>query len=406
MLYWRLAFRNLFRQRERLLLNLILLVGAFSAIVIFKGFKIYVLGTIQDVVVDTQFGHVQVTQNRVWNNEFIDSASEKLLSEPEALIKKLSTVPGVNSVSGRLDFYGLLNTEEKSIPVHFIGFNPQLEPQLQKRLLFLEGKAFSEPRHLIISTGIQKILKVHAGSELTIVGSTLDGGLNAMDVKVTGVFSSGITEVDRDTVYLSLREAQKIYDTGAVGRLILTLQDPKALLPMTGKIESIVAADSGGQLGARNWRQLSDLFNQVEVFFGFQNLVIEVILLALVLLSVSNTMNMTVFERLGEIGTLRALGDQERDIQMMFLIEAVVLGLLAVLLGGPIAYVLLKLISSFEIPILLPLASQPIPMKLIAYPGSFIEASLVCFLSITIASLWPARRGAKTSIVTALKAKI
>jgi putative ABC transport system permease protein len=407
MLYWRLAFRNLFRQRERLGLNLILLIGAFSAIVVFKGFKVHVLQTIQDIAVDTQFGHIQVAQNKVLKNELVESISDKMIMEPEALIQELKAIPGVRAVSGRLDFYGLLNSEEKSIPVRFVGFDPELEPELQKRLFFHEGKAFSEPKQLIISTGVQKILKTRPQGELTIVGSTLEGGLNAMDVTVTGVFSTGITEVDRDTVYLSLREAQKIYDSNAVGRLILTLKEPKDLVKMSQAVGgTLAAANSGGGLGVRTWRELSDLFNQVEGFFDFQNLVIELILLALVLLSVSNTMNMTVFERLAEIGTLRALGDQESDIRRLFLIEAILLGLLSVFLGVPLAYLLMQLISSFEIPILLPLASQPIPMKLVAYPGSFVEASLVCFFSITLASLWPARRGAGTPIVTALKAKI
>ena len=60
MLYWRLAFRNLLRHRGRLILNLILLVGAFSTIVCFKGFKSHVLNTIHDLIIDSQFGHLQV----------------------------------------------------------------------------------------------------------------------------------------------------------------------------------------------------------------------------------------------------------------------------------------------------------------------------------------------------------
>ena len=72
MLYWRLAFRNLFRHRARLVLNLFLLVGAFSTIVCFKGFKIHVLNVKQELVIDKDFGHIKLEKKSYWDNTPVD----------------------------------------------------------------------------------------------------------------------------------------------------------------------------------------------------------------------------------------------------------------------------------------------------------------------------------------------
>ena len=115
---------------------------------------------------------------------------------------------------------------------------------------------------------------------------------------------------------------------------------------------------------------------------------------------------MTVFERLSEVGTLRALGDQESDIQFLFLIEAIILGTLSIGLGIIFSYLVVQIISNIGFSIHLPLASQALPIKIILYTRSYIEAIVVCFFSTVAASIWPARRASKLPIVLALKAKI
>ena len=130
------------------------------------------------------------------------------------------------------------------------------------------------------------------------------------------------------------------------------------------------------------------------------------IILLLLLLSVANTVSMSVFERLNEIGTLRALGDYETDIQKLFLIESILLASLAILVALPVSLLTIHLVTSLNIPVTLPMASQPIPFKFIPTEGAFIEASVICFFSVVLAGLWPARKGAKISIVSALLAKI
>ena len=403
MLFWRLAFRNLFRHRGRLFLNLILLVGAFATIVSFKGFKTHVLHEVQDVVINSQYGHIQVAKKNLWQNLPVDQASDKLFEPTSNLIKQISQIQGVHSVSGRIEFYGLVNTEDKSTSAHFIGVQPEIEKKLQDTIIMTEGAAFQNSKETILSAGLKIKLKVSAGQEVTVLSPTLSGSVNAMDLKVIGLFSTGIAEVDNGTIFLNLKDAQKILDTDLVDRLLIKLDDEAQVPAVLQKIKTIT---DGTELEAKGWRQLAELYNQVEKFYEFQNFFIEIIILLLLLLSVANTVTMTVFERHSEIGTLRALGDYESDVQNLFLVESFLLGSLSVAIAIPFSYLLVNFVSGLNIPIMLPMASQAIPFKLIPTFGAYVEASVVCIGSVVLASLLPARKAARTSIVSALSAKI
>ncbi len=403
MLYWRLAFRNLFRHRGRLFLNMLLLVGAFITVICFKGFKAHVLYEVQNAMINSQFGHVQIAKKNFWQNLPVDQTVDKLLDPNPALIEKLSKIKGIESVSARIEFYGLVNSDEKSVTAHFIGVQPDIETKLQKTIKLSEGVEFKNKKETILSTGLKTKLKVLPDQDVTVVSPTLTGSVNAMDLKMTGVFSTGIADVDNGTLFLNLKDAQKILDTELADRLLIKLVDESDSVRVLSEVQTLLL---GTDLQAKGWRELAELYNQVENFYTFQNFFIEIIILLLLLLSVANTVTMTVFERQSEIGTLRALGDYESNIQNLFLIESFLLGLLAVIIATPVSYLLVNFISKLNIPIMLPLASQHIALKLIPTFGAYVEAITVCLLSVVLASLWPARKAAQIAIVSALSAKI
>ena len=402
-LFWRLAFRNLMRHRGRFILNLILLVSVFSVIVCFKGFKTNILETIQTLIVDTQFGHIQIAKQSFWENSPVEQVTDKMIDNYGPLIEKISKIHGVQFVSPRVSFYGLLNTEQRSVSAHFIAVQPEVETRMQQSLLFTEGKQFKQSKEAILSIGLKSKLQVKPNDDITLVSPNLSGGINAIDLKVSGIFSSGFSEIDTGTVYVTIQAAEKILDSGAVDKLLIRLDDEKQSPQIVLKIRELL---QGTDLKIKTWRELADLYSQVENFYIFQNLFIEIIILLLVFLSVTNTVSMTVFERLSEIGTLRALGDYESHVQQLFLAESVLLGLISISFGIPVSMLLVKFDSSLEIPLVLPLASQPIQIRLLTNFEAYLEASLVCLVSVVVASLWPARKASQISIVTALGARV
>lgn len=403
MLIWSLAYRNLFRHRVRLILNLVLLVGGITTIICFKGFKTHVLTTIRGIIVDTQTGHIQVAKKVFWENSSVEQVTDKMMNYPNTLADQISSIPGVKFVSPRVDFYGLVNKDEQSVTARFIGFEPAVETRAQKNIVFIEGQPFVKSKQAILSLGLKAKLSVEVPGEVTVVAPTLMGGINGMDLSVAGIFSSGFADFDNGTIFLQLKDAQKILDSSYVDRLLITLNNESDLLKIKTQISDVI---KNSDLEVKDWKQLAELYTQIEEFYIFQNIVIEFIIISLLFLSVANTVSMMVFERLSEIGTLRALGDYESDIQKLFLTESFLMGVMAIVISIPISVTVVQVVKSLNLSILLPLATLPTPVLIVPTWDGYLEASLACLFAVVVASLIPARKGAQLSIVSTLSAKI
>src|SRR5205814_6995965 len=103
-------------------------------------------------------------------------------------------------------------------------------------------------------------------------------------------------------------------------------------------------------LELRTWTELADFYTSTVALFKRQFGVLQVIILALVLLGVGNSISMTLHERVAELGTMRALGRRENDVFLQLVIEYSLLGLVGAALGAIVGVALAAAISSIGIP--------------------------------------------------------
>jgi putative ABC transport system permease protein len=127
----------------------------------------------------------------------------------------------------------------------------------------------------------------------------------------------------------------------------------------------------------------------------------------LVLLSVTNSVNMSVFERVGEFGTMMALGNRSASVFELIVTESFILGLVGGLLGVLFGVLLALGISAVGIPM------PPPPNANLGYtarvqiiPSSLLGAFTIGFLATVLASILPGKRVSRTQVVEALKHNI
>src|SRR5699024_4006781 len=99
-----------------------------------------------------------------------------------------------------------------------------------------------------------------------------------------------------------------------------------------------------------SWTQLADYYNKTVGLFSRQVNVMKLIIAAIIVLSITNTMMMSVMERTGEIGTSMALGENSSKVLTSFLAEGMVLGAAGAVVGLVAAILLAYVISSIGIP--------------------------------------------------------
>ena len=128
------------------------------------------------------------------------------------------------------------------------------------------------------------------------------------------------------------------------------------------------------------------------------------IIALIILLSISNTMTMSVMERIGEIGTAMALGVKRTGIMRLFLSEGILLGCIGGLFGLMISVSLANLISNIGIPM------PPPPGMARGYTGEILvtwnmtlEALMLAIGTTLVASVYPAWKASRMQIVDALR---
>jgi putative ABC transport system permease protein len=138
----KLALRNLFRNSRRTALNLMIMAGGYSAVVIFHGFAANILEATRWGAVESQYGHIQIGNQKLWDRDSEDSFLERQLKDPGALKKKISSIEGVRSVSERQSFYGLVSTGDRSVAAQIVGYEPEIEKEILNETTIIDGDSF------------------------------------------------------------------------------------------------------------------------------------------------------------------------------------------------------------------------------------------------------------------------
>ena len=256
----------------------------------------------------------------------------------------------------------------------------------------------SKNAEVMLGEGLAGSLKAQPGSNLTLLATTTDGALNALDVTVKGVFSSGVPEIDKRSVYTDIATAQKLLNTPRVSTLSVFLRR----MELTDPTQARVAA-ANPRLQVQTWRDQAFYYQAVrslyDRIFGALGLIIGVI----VVFVVANAMAMTIVERTREIGTLRALGTLPRQLMGSLALEGMVLGGVGALLGAVAAVAVALLL--YVVPVQMP----PPPGSTVGYalnitidPLMILGTVLAMVALAMLASAWIARRTVHMPVVQAL----
>ncbi|MDR2924463.1 MAG: FtsX-like permease family protein [Azoarcus sp.] len=253
---------------------------------------------------------------------------------------------------------------------------------------------------IFIGKELARSLKAHIGSNLTIMTTTTTGSMNAMDVVVSAIITTGWHEADKRLILLDIKHAQRLLMTDKVNTLSIYLFESSRINKMQ---ENLLSFDAD-KLATRPWSEQAFYYASVKALYNRIFGLLGIIIMMLVLFSVANTLSSSVIERTREIGTFRALGSHPYEIITQFVHEGMLIGVFGILIGNMIALIIASLLPYFG------LEMPPPPGRSIGYPllvstplflYMFVDMLIVSLCC--IAAFYSSRKAVRMQIMEALR---
>lgn len=253
---------------------------------------------------------------------------------------------------------------------------------------------------------------VEAGASKTrieLLAANARGAPNVSALDVVKAEDQGIKEMDDVFVALHLPQAQRLVygsDTPKVTAVVLQLRQTDMMPAAKARLEQLLATTfKDSPLAILEFPTLNPFYGQAVTMFGAIFGFIALLIGAIVLFTVGNTMSMAVVERTVEIGTLRAIGLRHAGIRRLFVTEGVLLGLMGAVIGVSCAICLAYLINHSGITWTPPGRVDPMPLALAVWGETrmIIGCAIGLVLVATLSAWWPARSAARMQIVDALR---
>lgn len=401
----KLAWRNLLRQKSRTLVTLVSIAFGVAGLILAGGFVDDILTQLRDATIKSRLGYVQIYKEGYSRFGRRDPYAY-LIEEPEALEARLQGAEGVERVLKRVNFTGLLNNGRTDRSVIVEGIEPDAESGVNNFMAVIEGRQLTDADDygLLLGEGVSASLDLGPGDYVTLITNTTSGAMNSLEFEVVGVFRTFSREFDARAVRIPLATAQELIETPGVHSLVLYLDDVARVDPLVAKLAPELAA--GGQ-ELRTWLQLDDFYPKTRELYRSQFGFLQVIVLGIVLLSVANSITMTANERVGEFGTLRALGHTSGQLYRMLIVENALLGLLGAALGVALGVALALGISQVGIPMPPPPnANSGYTAYISVVPGICAAAFAIGVLAAVISALLTCRTPTRVDISEALRRNI
>ena len=313
-------------------------------------------------------------------------ARRRGIKNPMAILASLEGwVPGAVAPSTKTQ--AILRYAARDVAASIVGIDPHREPkvsalatQMRKGTL---ASLYRASNAIILGERLAEKIGARVGSNITVQAS--NGA--RVGAQVVGQFRSGIRAIDESTAYVLVKTAQVLaQQTGLVNELRVRVADPMAAHAVARRIEREIGYKSV------SWQEAHE---DLLAAFVIRNILMYTIVGAILLVASFGTYNIIstiTHEKTRDIAIMKSLGLRETTVRRIFVIEALLIGLVGAVAGWVLGYALTRTLGTIEI------RNPMIDVTRLPLAYSFLHyaiAAAVALASSLVAGYFPARKASR-----------
>lgn len=403
-----IAFRNVMKNKRRSLLNI--LTFSVSVLTVLMGFGMLKgqFDAMFEKMIDLKAGHIKI-YNKGFPAEKRTLPLDLNIQDPYKVIEAIKGAPHFKAASPRIIHPGIVSNGKKKVDVIIQGVDVAAEKNIVTVFNAIDGAAPSgASAEAMPGRKLSDILGLKNGDPLLLYSQTVNNANNLTDAVVTGTYEVGFDAMEKVDFYVTYAFAEGFFDMkGRATEIIVRLDGTENVAAAKKYIMAALEKDYPS-LVALDWKEENpELIETADL--KYKNFTfMAMILLFLSFFIILNTMTMSVFERVPEIGTLRAIGLHKGGVLALFLSEGLILSVFGALVGFVITAPMVIYMNVYGIHLDPQLYSgYNLPMsadfKAMSRFSDYIYAAVICVSAGVLGALIPSMRAAGVNIVSALK---
>lgn len=405
-----LAMRNARRNLRRTLLTAATVAIGVALTTLSISFLSGYMGTFLDDMAENH-GHVRIVNAAYAERENLRPMYENI-ADSDALAAKVLAQPGITSVEPVIRTGVVLATGEEIgedfAPV--IGARESFfRDHLRSTDHVVAGTWITGPEEIVVGRKVAKEVGIEVGQEILVLGTSQYGSMSPMSPTVVGIVSqNGLVD---STVFMSLEDARWMADMPDGSVELLAFTDDKTPAALDALMADLTASGAVDGHSLRGWHQEPLIAQSLPMMGGIQAF-ISMLMMFVMVLAIFNTMTMSVLERTGEIGVMRALGQTRLGAIGLFLVEAVTIGAIGgaigVLVGGLGGYYF-EVVGVDLGQDMIDQAGASMPISSVIYgdvtPALLVQSLILGLVTAALGALLPSLRAASIQPSEAMRAR-
>ncbi|MCX5700048.1 MAG: ABC transporter permease [Candidatus Omnitrophica bacterium] len=388
-----ISWRYLATKRKEKFISLISVISIF-------GIAIGVMALIVVIAVMTGFDK-DLHDKIVGNYSHITLSSYKAIdnNEFEDIAKTISLNKHVIGVSPYLQGQVLVKEGNKFFAVGLKGVDPTLETKVTKvKDYIVQGSiANLSSDGIIIGKELANYLGIGLNSNLSL--NSASG--KQYNLKVVGIFNSGMYEYDLNLIFTHLKNAQTIFGLpNQISAVAIKLDNPD----LVNSVKLDLSNRLGFNYNFKTWMEANQNFFAALKLEKLTMFIILALIILVASFNIISTLIVMVVEKTKDIGILKALGMSSAGIRRVFTYQGLTIGMLGIFLGGLSGFTICTLLKKYQF-IKLPqdiYYIDRLPVAIQFWPD--IVLIIACAMVIVLAStIYPAMRASRLKPVEALR---